>query len=149
MCYNGAYKFFIVVQINLNVVYIYVRLPHSILKNIGYEYRLQPISRHTPFALFWSLCYDGKLIIPHCLLPVTKAFKSTFMVNGGYDREEGDKAVADGYTDLIAYGQLFLANPVLPERLRKSAALNNYDIDRNTFYTSDPVVSYTGYLFLD
>jgi len=89
---------------------------------------------------------DGSLMIPHRLLPFRKEFKGTFMVNGGYDREEGDKAVADGYADLVAYGRLFLANPDLPERFRKNAALNKYD--RSTFYTSDPVVGYTDYPFL-
>ncbi|KAK1699318.1 hypothetical protein QYE76_016015 [Lolium multiflorum] len=90
---------------------------------------------------------DGKLMIRQRLLPFRKAFRGTFMVNGGYDREEGDKAVADGYADLVAYGRHFLANPDLPERFRKNAALNKYD--RSTFYTSDPVVGYTDYPFLD
>ncbi|KAK1603571.1 hypothetical protein QYE76_017892 [Lolium multiflorum] len=90
---------------------------------------------------------DGKLMIPHRLLPFRKAFKGTFMVNGGYDREEGDKAIADDYADLVAYGRLFLANPDLPERFRKNASLNKYD--RSTFYTPDPVVGYTDYPFLD
>ncbi|KAK1699314.1 hypothetical protein QYE76_016094 [Lolium multiflorum] len=90
---------------------------------------------------------DGKLMIPHRLLPFRNAFKGTFMVNGGYDREEGDKAIADGYADLVAYGRLFLANPDLPERFRKNASLNKYD--RSTFYTPDPVVGYTDYPFLD
>lgn len=92
---------------------------------------------------------DGsKPVIAHGrLLPFRKAFRGTFMVNGGYDREEGDKAVADGYADLVAYGRLFLANPDLPERFRRKAGLNKYD--RSTFYTSDPVVGYTDYPFLD
>jgi 12-oxophytodienoic acid reductase len=89
---------------------------------------------------------DGSLMIPHRLLPFMKAFEGTFMVNGGYDREEGDKAVAEGYADLVAYGRHFLANPDLPERFRKKAALNKYD--RSTFYTSDPVLGYTDYPFL-
>ncbi|EEE54586.1 hypothetical protein OsJ_01791 [Oryza sativa Japonica Group] len=92
---------------------------------------------------------DGsKPVIAHGrLLPFRKAFRGTFMVNGGYDRDEGDKAVADGYADLVAYGRLFLANPDLPERFRRKAGLNKYD--RSTFYTSDPVVGYTDYPFLD
>ncbi|KAM0858018.1 hypothetical protein ACQ4PT_048073 [Festuca glaucescens] len=90
---------------------------------------------------------DGKLMIPHGLLPFRKAFKGTFMVNGGYDRGEGDKAIADGYADLVAYGRIFLANPDLPERFRKNTSLNKYD--RSTFYTSDPVVGYTDYPFID
>ena len=55
--------------------------------------------------------------------------------------------VREGYTDLVAYGQLFLANPDLPRRFELSAPLNDYD--RMTFYTSDPVGGYTDYPFLD
>jgi 12-oxophytodienoic acid reductase len=88
---------------------------------------------------------DGKLAIPHRLSPFRKAFRGTFIVNGGYDREEGDRVVNDGYADLVSYGRLFLANPDLPERFRKKAGLNKYD--RSTFYTSDPVVGYTDYPF--
>ncbi|CAM0943508.1 unnamed protein product [Alopecurus aequalis] len=90
---------------------------------------------------------DGKLAIPHRLLPFRKAFRGTFIVNGGYDRDEGDKVVSHGYADLVSYGRLFLANPDLPERFRKKAHLNKYD--RTTFYTSDPVVGYTDYPFLE
>ncbi|XP_015630712.1 LOW QUALITY PROTEIN: putative 12-oxophytodienoate reductase 9 [Oryza sativa Japonica Group] len=85
--------------------------------------------------------------VPHRLLPFRRAFHGTFIVNGGYDREEGDKAVGDGYADLVSYGRLFLANPDLPERFRQKAALNAYD--RSTFYTPDPVVGYTDYPFLE
>uniref|UniRef100_J3KZY5 NADH:flavin oxidoreductase/NADH oxidase N-terminal domain-containing protein n=1 Tax=Oryza brachyantha TaxID=4533 RepID=J3KZY5_ORYBR len=81
------------------------------------------------------------------LLPFRKVFRGKFMVNGGYDREEGERAVADGYADVGAYGRLFLANPDLPERFRRKAGLNKYD--RSTFYTSDLVVGYTDYPFLD
>lgn len=89
---------------------------------------------------------DGKPAIPHRLSPFRQAFRGTFIVNGGYDREEGDRAVSQGYADLVSYGRLFLANPDLPERYRNKAELNKYD--RSTFYTSDPVVGYTDYPFL-
>lgn len=84
---------------------------------------------------------------PHSLLPMRKAFKSTFIAAGGYDREEGNKAIAEGYTDLVAYGRLFLANPDLPRRFELNAPLNKYN--RETFYISDPVVGYTDYPFLE
>ena len=89
---------------------------------------------------------DGKPAIPHRLSPFRQAFRGTFIVNGGYDREEGDRAVSQGYADLVSYGRLFQANPDLPERFRNKAELNKYD--RSTFYTSDPVVGYTDYPFL-
>ncbi|XP_062180140.1 putative 12-oxophytodienoate reductase 5 [Phragmites australis] len=90
---------------------------------------------------------DGRRQIPHRLLPFRKAFKGTFIAAGGYDRAEGNKVVDEGYTDLVSYGRLFLANPDLPNRFQlPDAPLNKYD--RATFYTSDPVVGYTDYPFL-
>ncbi|XP_010912703.1 putative 12-oxophytodienoate reductase 11 [Elaeis guineensis] len=90
---------------------------------------------------------DGRRQIPHRLLPMRKAFKRTFIAAGGYDKEEGNKVVAEGYTDLVAYGRWFLANPDLPKRFELNAPLNKYD--RSTFYTPDPVVGYTDYPFLE
>lgn len=83
----------------------------------------------------------------HTLVPMRKAFHGTFIVAGGYDREDGNTAVAENCTDLVAYGRQFLANPDLPKRFELNAPLNKYD--RNTFYISDPVVGYTDYPFLD
>ncbi|KAL6952868.1 12-oxophytodienoate reductase 1 [Sarracenia purpurea var. burkii] len=81
------------------------------------------------------------------LLPMRKAFKGTFISAGGYDREDGNQAVAQKHTDLVAYGRLFLANPDLPRRFELDAPLNEYN--RETFYTPDPVIGYTDYPFLE
>ncbi|XP_022751840.1 12-oxophytodienoate reductase 2-like [Durio zibethinus] len=81
------------------------------------------------------------------LLPMRKAFKGTFIVAGGYNREDGNEVVARDGADLVAFGRLFLANPDLPRRFELNAALNKYD--RNTFYTHDPVVGYTDYPLLE
>ncbi|XP_078170588.1 putative 12-oxophytodienoate reductase 11 isoform X2 [Carex rostrata] len=90
---------------------------------------------------------DGRYHVPHRLLPMRKAFNGTFLAAGGYDREEGNKVVAEGYTDLVVYGRLFLANPDLPRRFELNAPLTKYN--RLTFYTSDPVEGYTDYPFLE
>ncbi|KAL5708658.1 12-oxophytodienoate reductase [Ranunculus cassubicifolius] len=88
-----------------------------------------------------------KFETPHSLLPMRKAFKGSFMVAGGYEREDGNKAIAEEYADLVAYGRNFLANPDLPKRFELDAPLNKYD--RNTFYIPDPVVGYVDYPFLE
>lgn len=75
------------------------------------------------------------------VLPMRKAFSGTFIVSGGYNREDGNKVVGEGHADLVAYGRWFLANPDLPRRFEINAPLNKYD--RATFYTHDPVVGYT------
>lgn len=88
-----------------------------------------------------------KIEVPHTLLPMRKAFKGTFMAAGGYDREDGMKAIAENRADLVAYGRLFLANPDLPKRFELDAPLNKYS--RETFYIPNPVIGYTDYPFLE
>ncbi|CAN0928093.1 Putative 12-oxophytodienoate reductase 11 [Linum grandiflorum] len=88
-----------------------------------------------------------KSLTPQSLLPMRKAFKGTFISAGGYGKEDGNRAVDEGRTDLVAYGRLFLANPDLARRFEVDAPLNEYV--RDTFYISDPVVGYTDYPFLD
>ncbi|KAJ0085853.1 hypothetical protein Patl1_07600 [Pistacia atlantica] len=51
------------------------------------------------------------------LKPVRKAFNGSFIVAGGYDREEGNG-------DLVAYGRLFLPNPDLSRRFELDVPLN-------------------------
>ncbi|GAB4847213.1 12-oxophytodienoate reductase 3 [Ancistrocladus abbreviatus] len=74
------------------------------------------------------------------------AFQGTFMINGGFTREMGMKAVAEGNADLVSYGRLFISNPDLVYRFKVNAPLNAYD--SATFYTHDPVVGYTDYPFV-
>ncbi|XP_062163540.1 putative 12-oxophytodienoate reductase 11 [Alnus glutinosa] len=83
----------------------------------------------------------------HSLLPMRKAFKGSFIVAGGYNRDGGNEAIAFGNADLVAFGRWFLANPDLPRRFEINAELNKYD--RSTFYTPDPVIGYTDYPFLE
>ncbi|XP_059451863.1 putative 12-oxophytodienoate reductase 11 [Corylus avellana] len=84
---------------------------------------------------------------PHSLLPMRKAFRGTFLVAGGYEREDGNNAIAKNHGDLVVYGRLFISNPDLPKRFELNAPLNKYN--RDTFYISDPIVGYTDYPFLE
>ncbi|MEM1043180.1 MAG: alkene reductase [Bacteroidota bacterium] len=68
---------------------------------------------------------------------VREHYDGTLIANGGYDREEGEQALADGRADLICYGRPYLANPDLPLRFAAQAAgldapLNEPNSD--TFY---------------
>ncbi|KAG5575763.1 hypothetical protein H5410_055897 [Solanum commersonii] len=60
------------------------------------------------------------------LVPMRKAFRGTFIVAGGYDREDGNKVVDEGRAGLVAYGCMFIANPDLPRRFELDAPLNKY-----------------------
>jgi N-ethylmaleimide reductase len=78
--------------------------------------------------------------IPYAVVEVAKHFrplyKGTLIINKGFTGETGNKVIADGDADLVAFGVPFLANPDLVERIRKHAALNAPDMA--TFYTPGP-----------
>lgn len=96
------------------------------------HYMVQQLNRHSGLLYCHMveprITAHGRRQIPHGLLPFRKAFHGTFIAAGGYDREEGNKVVAEGYADLVAYGKLFLANPDLPRRFELDVALNKYDL---------------------
>ena len=72
-------------------------------------------------------------------------WKSASMVNGGYDRERAERALAEGGADFVSFGRPFISNPDLPARLEMGAPLNHSD--RATFYGGDER-GYTDYPFL-
>ena len=54
------------------------------------------------------------------------------IANRAYDRERGDALLAEGAADLVSFAALYLANPDLPERLRRGGPFN--PPDRKTYY---------------
>ena len=50
--------------------------------------------------------------------------KGAYMANNGYTRATAIDAVAGGKVDMVAFGQLYISNPDLAERLAVDAALN-------------------------
>ncbi|KAJ6836028.1 12-oxophytodienoate reductase 7 [Iris pallida] len=75
-----------------------------------------------------------------------EGYDGTFICSGGYTRELGMEATANGEADLVSYGRLFISNPDLVARFKVNADLNRYI--RKTFYTQDPVVGFTDYPFM-
>ena len=66
----------------------------------------------------------------------------TYIGNNKYDRAMAIDAVAHGAVDAVAFGVPFIANPDLPERLRRDAPLNA--ANPASFYSAGPV-GYTDY----
>jgi N-ethylmaleimide reductase len=64
-----------------------------------------------------------------------RIFDGTYIVNGGFDLASANAAIARGEADLVAFGVPFLANPDLPARFRRGAALNA--ADQATFYAGE------------
>jgi N-ethylmaleimide reductase len=59
-------------------------------------------------------------------------FAGPVIAAGGFNATGADAILTQGDADLVAFGRHFLANPDLPDRLRRNLPLNSYD--RNTFY---------------
>ena len=63
-------------------------------------------------------------------------FRGTLIANTQMDAERGNRLVAEGLADLVAFGRPFIANPDLVERLQTGAPLA--EIDWDTVYASGP-----------
>ena len=80
------------------------------------------------------------------LMPTLKrTFGGTLIANGGYEGATAEALLRAGDADLVSFARPFLANPDLPERVRRSAPLNPPDVA--TFYTGEER-GYTDYPFL-
>jgi 2,4-dienoyl-CoA reductase-like NADH-dependent reductase (Old Yellow Enzyme family) len=71
-----------------------------------------------------------------------EAFSGVYIANQGIDKAVADEVLVSGKADAVAFGQLFIANPDLPLRLRDNGPFNA--IDASTFYSPGPV-GYTDY----
>jgi N-ethylmaleimide reductase len=63
-------------------------------------------------------------------------FRGTLIANTQMDAERGNRLIAEGLADLMAFGRPFIANPDLVQRLKTGAPLA--EIDWTTVYGSGP-----------
>ncbi|QOR39822.1 alkene reductase [Billgrantia diversa] len=66
---------------------------------------------------------------------IRTGFSRTYIGNGAYNADEAGQRIDNGQADLVSFGRPFIANPDLPERFRRQAALNEWD--DTTFYGGD------------
>jgi N-ethylmaleimide reductase len=76
------------------------------------------------------------------MTPARENFRGVLIGNMGYTAAEAAEAIQAGLLDAVAFGSSFLANPDLPERIKRGAALNAPN--PATFYSPGPV-GYTDY----
>jgi N-ethylmaleimide reductase len=63
---------------------------------------------------------------------IRERYHGKLIVAGGFDRDTAEEWLREGRADLIAFGRKFLANPDLPQRLRRGETLNREDPE--TYY---------------
>jgi len=88
------------------------------------------------------LCARESEKTPRLGIALKQAFGGIFIANEGFDRATGERVVASGEADAVAYGKLFLANPDLPKRFALNAPLNKWNLA--TFY-AEGATGYTDY----
>ena len=76
------------------------------------------------------------------LVPGVGRVEATLITAGNFKSENAAATVAKGSADAIAFGRFFIANPDLPELIRRNAEFRAYD--RSTFYGGD-ARGYTDY----
>ncbi len=81
---------------------------------------------------------DAPRVTPH----IRDTYEGVLIANGGYDRDAAAKAIASGDADAVTFGQLFIANPDLPQRFRENQSLNVPEVA--TYYSPGPH-GYTDY----
>jgi N-ethylmaleimide reductase len=60
-------------------------------------------------------------------------YNGTIIINGGFDQEKGNRVIADGDADMVAFGKPYISNPDLVERFAQNIPLDNWD--ENTLYS--------------
>ena len=92
------------------------------LRGIAYLHLIEAARPGTPYSP-----PEGSMPIMRVM---RERFDNTLIVNGGYDKTSANAAIASGLADLVAFGVLFIANPDLPERLRRDGPFNPPDTAR-------------------
>ena len=57
-----------------------------------------------------------------------REFGGIYIANEGFTPESAEKLVASGEADAVSFGRLFIANPDLPERIKRGGPLNALDV---------------------
>src|SRR5690606_33538240 len=89
----------------------------SELEKIGIAYVHIAVNAEIPEATFQA---------------IREAFMGTIILCNGLTPETGEKALHDGFADLVAFGKSFLANPDFVTRIERDAPLN--EVDFGTLY---------------
>ena len=88
----------------------------------------------------------GTSTVPKLSPKIREVFKGPLILNQEYSFEAGQRDLASGLADGIAWGRKFIGNPDLPERFRQGAELTPDNV--KTWYTPGPE-GYTDYPALE
>ena len=73
--------------------------------------------------MVWRLVFTS-LGEPMTIAEFRKIYDGVLISNCGYDRQDGEQAIADGNADLVAFGRPYISNPDLVARFANNWELN-------------------------
>lgn len=102
-----------------------------------FDYIIEKLNDYDLAYLHLSEPFSDVSDIPYAETEIAKRYrpiyKGTIIINGGFDQEKGNKVIAEGNADLVAFGKPYISNPDLVERFEQNIPLTDWDED--TFYT--------------
>lgn len=102
-----------------------------------FEYIVKKLNDYDLAYLHLSEPFNDVSDVPHAVTNIAEHFrplyKGNLMINGGFDREKGNKVIAEGKADFVSFATHYIANPDLVERFEQKAELA--EPDKDTFYT--------------
>jgi N-ethylmaleimide reductase len=97
------------------------------------EAQYTTLARRLRGLLYVHLVRNPNEGFPNTAAAIRDAFGGPIMLNGGFDAEHAEAAIAAGQADLVSFGRPFIANPDLVHRMKVRAPLATPD--PSTFYT--------------
>ncbi|MCX2742038.1 alkene reductase [Pontibacter anaerobius] len=105
-----------------------------------FDYIIEHLNKYNLAYLHLSEPFNDVNDVPHAESEIAKRYrpmyKGNLIINAGFTQESGNKVIAEGDADMVAFGVPFIANPDLPERFAQDAELQQPEQDK--FYTPGP-----------
>lgn len=102
-----------------------------------FDYIIEKLNDYDLAYLHLSEPFSDVSDIPYAETEIAKRYRpiynGTIIINGGFDQEKGNKVLAEGNADLVAFGKPYISNPDLVERFEQNIPLTDWNED--TFYT--------------
>lgn len=102
-----------------------------------FDYIIKKLNDYDLAYLHLSEPFNDVSHLPFAETEIAKRYRplynGTIIINGGFDKESGNKVIEEGNADLVAFGKPYVSNPDLVERFEQNIPLSDWDQD--TFYT--------------
>ncbi|UJP66429.1 alkene reductase [Mongoliitalea daihaiensis] len=102
-----------------------------------FDYIVEKLNQYDLAYLHLSEPFNDVSEIAYAEKEIAKRYRPMYtgvlIINSNFDQEKGNKVIADGLADAVAFGKPYISNPDLVERFAAQADLAEYD--QSTFYT--------------